>query len=778
MGRSGNKNTKLSSAKSRSRTNPNFQKTLTLNDVFDSLETGADIGPNWTEVASFYVHEAQQFNPAMAFGYLRTIPEVGDKTAQIIIDELGDDCIQKIDQDPEILRPLAEKYPALSNQAFDTLITNWEDIRDRRGALVHLDQTVALALSSKEFPGNFQNHRRWYLGSPSLIVKPGDTCPGMDAAGESLAKHIDNGDKIAVFCDYDVDGTTAGEVFRRGVSPYLKNKNQLLYQYADAASGFGLTNEFVEEAAKKGCKVLVTLDCGSGQGDQVALAQKLGMEVVVVDHHGVGDNPADFHLNPKLEDPPTSDNTGSQLSWKLAASVQVAKEGKTRPEHWQENLKLAATGCFADAGPVSLPENRAFFWTAAENVPAGIQALADVVNENGGSEHPEIPGEMIQTQAILNLPKRTTLVKGEEIADLLSEDNEKEAKKKAKKLFKFYNETARPVKDQMIEEAISNTPEGKDVNGVALPQLKDDRRIAHYVINDRSEYSGNSGLIASKLSRHAAVPAIVFNKTESVDADGNPLYKFSSRNESRVNHQLGEMLKNKDLKDACQIEVLNQNGEKESAAKFGGHPEVVSGTCSKENINKVVDAFEDWAQKKGSIFFPRPYNGPEAKLVERQVNPERLSIIEEQSKRFAPFSNRFQIIEPRAKNRQAKEDKNTPPVISVIGTLKDLKPDPENDKYLSGQLVLENGDKREVRYPADEKAPKNKSEWVLRSVGRPGPYYLRTHHKNPKPLTNRIVSKESSTGQEEELQRSKKEQSDWSGIEDRAKDTYNHLTGK
>lgn len=771
MGRSGNKN-KTHSSRRVSRTRKDFSETLTLDEVFSNLETGDDIGPNWIEVPAFYVHEAQQFNPAMAYGYLKTIPEIGEKTAQIIIDELGDDCIYKIDENPDILLPLAEKHSAISQQLIEDIANNWHEIRDARGALVHLDQTVALALSSKEFPGNFQNHRRWYLGSPSLIVDPENTCPGMIDAGKSIFDHIEAGDRVAVFCDYDVDGTTAGEVFKRSVSPYLQRKNQLHYGYADAASGFGLTNEFVKDAVKRGCKVLVTLDCGSGQSDQVELAQSLGMEVIVVDHHDVSDNPADFHLNPKLSNPPTSDNTGAQLSWKLGAAIQIAAEGKTRADHWQESLKLAAVGCVADAGPVSLPENRAFFWASAKYVPVGIQALSKVINQNGGSEHPEIPGEMVQTQAIMNLPKRTTLIKGEEIASLIGEVDEKEAMKKARKLYNFYANKAKPVKDAMIEEAISAVPEGKESNGVTLPQIEGDKRIASFVISDRSEYSGNSGLVASKLSKHSATPAIVFTKTESLDAHGEPLYKFSSRNESRVNHQLGEMLKDKNLSEACKVDILNQNGEKETVSKFGGHPEVVSGTCAEKNIDHVTDAFETWAQKKGAIFFPRPYNGPEAKLVERQVDPDRLKIIEEQSQRFAPFSNRFQIIEPRVKNRQAKEDKNMPPVVSVIGTLQKMTPDPENDKYLAGELLLENGDTREVRYPADEKLPKSKSEWVLRSVGRPGPYYLRTHHKNPKKLTNRIVSSNSPAGSDEELSRSQKEQSDWSGIEDAAKQSY------
>ena len=242
----------------------------------------------------------------------------------------------------------------------------------------------------------------------------------MEDAGKTLSKTIDNGEKIAVFCDYDVDGTTAGEVFRRSVEPYGAD---LHYGYADAQSGFGLTERFVREAAKSGAKVLITLDCGSGQADKVELAQSLGMKVIVVDHHHVDENPADHHLNPKLATPSSSENTGAQLAWKLGAALQNEREGHTRPEHWDETMHLAGMGCLADMGSPLLPENRAFFWHPHQKPAAGFAALAEYLGED-----PTSPGDTVITRAVLNLPKRTPRVKAADVGSSLAAKDAKEAK--------------------------------------------------------------------------------------------------------------------------------------------------------------------------------------------------------------------------------------------------------------------------------------------------------------------------------------------------------------
>jgi len=590
-----------------------------------------------------------------------------------------------------------------------------------------IDHAVALRLLKLDYQGDFNSYRRWYNGAASLLVDPEKTCPGMTDAGTLLSDTIDKGEKIAVFCDYDVDGTTSGEIFRRGLEPYGA---KLHYGWADAQQGFGLTNDFVKDAAKSGCKVLVTLDCGSSQAEQVALAQQLGMKVVVVDHHNIAENPADFHLNPNLQDPPSSQNTGAQLSWKLAAAVQIAKEGKSRPDLAESPLQLAGMGALADMGSVVLPENRAFFWAAHQHPVPGVRALAAEMEED-----PETPGGMIRTQACMNLPKRTPKVSASDVGALLACADEEEAATLVKKLVDAYEEAV-PVKNEMQEKAIALVGTA-DYSGEQVVRPQPDKFFAAVVFDDYPDYAGYSGPVASKLSRAAAKPAVVFT-LKGEDEHGQKVYKFSTRADAGIDSKIhiGELIKDEKIREACTLKKTDESGETIELPVVGGHENVISGSCQADRVQDVIDAMEAWAKEKGGKdgrkFWSEPWNGPDAFLSERRVPGERLDAIETQAARLGPFAKGKQLAAPLRKGRDPKMASNRPLEISVIGSLSELEPDPDNPDFLAGHLTLDNGKQREVRFPADiEDKPVGKMcEWVLRVSGpSQGPYFLRKFHQ-------------------------------------------------
>lgn len=589
-----------------------------------------------------------------------------------------------------------------------------------------IDQAVALHLLKFEYEGDFLEHRKWYEGVRSLVESPGETCPGMNEAGQTLAKAIDKNHKIAVYCDYDVDGTSAGEALRLGLAPYGAD---LHFGYADAQAGFGLTNDFVQEAKAEGAKVLITLDCGSKEVDQAQLAKDLNMTVIVVDHHSVNpENPATHHLNPKLHEPLTSDNTGAQLAWKLAAAVQIAKEGKARPEHWERAMNVAGMGALADMASVSLPENRAFFWSAVHHPAPGVVALARQMGEN-----PLVPGSLITTQACMNLPKRTSLVDAKEIGALFAAENEEAAMPIVEKLVAAY-EAAKPVKKDMAEQALAQT-------GVAIRHDNGDIdrpfpaiSVAYAVIDNHPDYAGYTGPVASSVSGQAGKPAIVFARKR----DGT--YKFSLRDSARTQAIFGELIENEELRAACVVERQNEAGETVSRPSLGGHAgvSVVSGSCKAENIEEVVRVINEWADEKVAKkkYWPKTWDGPEATVVERKVSPDRLPTIELQAARFGPFSrNKQDTVATKKQTADSKKKANTELQISMEGTLSELVRDEENpdSKWLKGTLSFANGDSRDVRFPEDIPAPEpgTQAEWVLR-VGTPGEYYLRTFYQPKK----------------------------------------------
>lgn len=705
--------------------------TLSMEDVFAQFKEADPNEPDWRGPIDFTHNEARQFSRYCVFKHLESIPGVGEGLAERITERLGVSSLEEIDADPEILRNL--QGPGVSGDTIDYLILAWHEIRASNPD-AEIDPAVAAHILSLDYQSNFDMYHRWYFGSTDLIASPEETAEGMTDAGKMLAQTIENGDKVAVFCDYDVDGTTAGEVFRRSLEPYGAD---LHFGYASAADGFGLTHEFVQDAAADGCKVLVTLDCGSGQWEAISYAQSLGMKVVVADHHETGEddeknegkkgNTADFHLNPQLKDPPSSENTGAQLAWKLGAAVQEAREGEVRAEHYQESMFLAGMGAVADMGSVMLIENRAFFSHPRDYPAPGVAALARELGEE------TVVGSMIQTQAAMNLPKRTSKVDADLVASLLAARSEGDAKPIARQLAAQYK-SMRPTSDEMKKKAIEQVGEAEYKGDGAWDRPQPDKRIAHAVLDEEyDEYAGFSGPIASTLSKAAQKPAVVF-VARGKDSEGKTVYKWSSRNSVYLpgGHQLGEVADNPEMLEACTVEQKDEDGNISRVPSFGGHEAVLSGSCTEENIDKVVSCFEDWAQSKGNRFFSnQPY--PPPWITERNVAPERLPAIERQARRLGPYSSVEGLTEPRKKGQAPKKKRNKQISISVRGTLSDMRPDPENEGWLQGRLLFSDGQEREVRYPADaDPAPEKEAEWVLR-MGSKEPYFLRHFAETRRP---------------------------------------------
>lgn len=689
---------------------------LDMDALFESFSDADPEEPDWRVPNDFYTPEALQLRRKVICDYLEQFPGIGRAVSVAIVEQLGIEKLSQIDEDPKQL--LSVDVPGIPEDTLRNLAKDWGKLRKDYQAF-EMDQAVAVRLLKMDQRGNLEHCKLWYKGKEDLIPMPEETCPGMEQAGKELLEMIKAGDKIAVFCDYDVDGTTAGEVFRLGSKPYSP---RLSYEWASAENGFGLTEEFVRSAAKRGCKGLVTLDCGSTQSREVALAQSLGMKVWVVDHHDADpENPADFHLNPQLQKPRSSENTGAQLSWKLMAALQLAADGEVRAEHSGRALQLAGMGCLADMGPVALPENRAFFWAAHEEAPPGVRALAEALEEDI-----DTPGHYIKTQAALNLPKRTSRLSARDVSRLLSARTPGEAAPLVEKIRSEY-ERASDARKVMTDQALEHTGEAVWLNNGDVRRPDPDHRIASYVFQEDVEYPGYTGPVASRVASSTRKPAVVFAK-RGEDADGNPIYKFSSRNSASVRHPLGELLRDSAMQEACTVREENAEGEVVEGPSLGGHEQVVSGSCSEENIPRVVEAMEAWAERKDSqkSFYWGAWTGPDAKLDERKVSPERLEDLESQAARLGPFSDQKSLARPRVRGREDVMMKNQPLKISVYGTLQGLEPDPENPSFLAGSLDLGDGVAREARFPADEAdCPEGENvEWILQ-VGKPGAYYLR-----------------------------------------------------
>lgn len=201
----------------------------------------------------------------------------------------------------------------------------------------------------------------------------------MEKAVDRITTAIDSGEKILVFGDYDVDGTTAvASMYRflKKIHPYTSF--YIPHRYRE---GYGVSKAGIDFANDNGITLIISLDCGIKSADLIAYAKTLGIDFVVCDHH-LPDKiipPAVAILNPKQEDCPYpyKELCGCGVGFKLMQAL--TERLGLHPDSAFQYLDLLATAIAADIVPMT-GENRILAYhgliKANQNPNNGIKALA------------------------------------------------------------------------------------------------------------------------------------------------------------------------------------------------------------------------------------------------------------------------------------------------------------------------------------------------------------------------------------------------------------------
>jgi single-stranded-DNA-specific exonuclease len=310
----------------------------------------------------------------------------------------------------------------------------------------------------------------------------------MEAACTSIRAAIAGGKPICVHGDYDVDGicatTLAVSVLRElgaEVSWHLPSRFE---------EGYGVSGDTMARLAAEGCGLVLTVDCGITAVEEVAHAKKLGLEVVVTDHHRPGDELPDCPVvATRPSEYPFPELCGTGVVYKLAQALGA--EGLDR------RLDLVALATVADVVPL-LDENRGLvaaglkrlavtsspglraLMTAARVDPATVDAgaigfrLAPRINAAGRLGHPGTALEVLLT------------------------DNRKEADRLAGKL-ETLNRDRQAVEDRILREALAQVAE--------WPEAKQRRR--GYVLAGENWHRGVIGIVASRLVERFHRPVVL-----------------------------------------------------------------------------------------------------------------------------------------------------------------------------------------------------------------------------------------------------------------------------
>jgi single-stranded-DNA-specific exonuclease len=205
----------------------------------------------------------------------------------------------------------------------------------------------------------------------------------MSAAVERIRQGVENFEKIAVYGDYDCDGVTSTALLYSYLN--LLGANVIYYIPSREGEGYGLHRESVKQLAEQGVELMITVDNGISALEEIDYANSLGMDVIVTDHHQVGETlpNAVAVVNPHRKDCPSTFKqlAGVGVAFKLVTALEDGDYSCTLEQFGD----LVAIGTVGDVVPLT-GENRSFVRRGLELLSRtdniGLVALMQVANLN------------------------------------------------------------------------------------------------------------------------------------------------------------------------------------------------------------------------------------------------------------------------------------------------------------------------------------------------------------------------------------------------------------
>lgn len=382
----------------------------------------------------------------------------------------------------------------------------------------------------------------------------------MSTAVERITQAFQNKERILIFGDYDVDGTTAVAQMILALGAWGFNLD--FYIPDRYTEGYGISERGIDYAVSNGCSLFIAMDCGTKAIDKITYAKSLGLDVIVCDHHKPGDElPDAIILNHKQNDClyPFKELTGCGIGFKLLQAL--SDRLNLNPEIYWNLLDLNALSIGADIVPV-VGENRILAYYGLKQINerplrTGIRALL----EEAKKTRPLTLSNVVFIIAPrINAAGR--IESGRTAVELLIENNLERARNFAQSIEAF-NANRRELDQEITNEILTN-----------LESTPDFSSMSSTVVFGDSWKKGVIGIVASRLIERYYRPTIVLTKSDEYHAVG------SAR--SVHDFDIHEALV------ACE----------EHLEQFGGHTFAAGLTIRLDKIDEFKQAFNQFVSNK------------------------------------------------------------------------------------------------------------------------------------------------------------------------------------
>ncbi len=317
----------------------------------------------------------------------------------------------------------------------------------------------------------------------------------VEKAVERISLAIKKDEIICIFGDYDADGITATAILYK----FLTSLGARVFTYIPNRlfEGYGLNKEAIEEIANRGCRLIITVDCGITNNTETRYAARLGLDMIITDHHTCPRElpPATAVINPHRPDDgyPFKDLAGVGVCCKL---VQALGGGPLKEEYMQ----LAAIGTIGDIVPL-MDENRSIVYGGLSSMVDTENVGLKVLLEQSGVWPRDRDADEIAYYVVPKINAAGRMGYPQKALELFIANDRETCIEIARELIKL-NNLRQSIQREMFEQAVSM---------VESKKYTDLRRDKVILLDKEDWHLGVMGIAASKVAKLYHRPTILIS---------------------------------------------------------------------------------------------------------------------------------------------------------------------------------------------------------------------------------------------------------------------------